>query len=173
MYEESAAIPLIVSSPKIKPAKCITPVSLLDLTETIVDHFGAKSPNNGPGDSLYHIANNSTDETRIIFSEYHASSSVSGAYMIRKSNWKYIYYEGFEPELFDLENDPEEINDLSKDPKYLNILVELEKDLHNICNPKEINELAFKDQDDMIERYGGIEEAKKLGANAATPPPKT
>ena len=173
MYEESAAIPLIVSSPKIKPTKCDTPVSLLDLTETIVDHFGAKSPNNGPGESLYHIANNSPDETRIIFSEYHASSSVSGAYMIRKSNWKYIYYEGFEPELFDLENDPEEINDLSKDPKYLNILVELEKDLQNICNPKEINELAFKDQDKMIERYGGIEEAKKLGANAATPPPKT
>ena len=43
MYEESAAIPLIVSSPKIKPVKCYTPVSLLDLTETIVDHFGAKA----------------------------------------------------------------------------------------------------------------------------------
>ena len=35
-----------------------------------------------------------------------------------------------------------------------------------------MNELAFKDQDKMIKSYGGIEEAKKLGANAATPPPK-
>ena len=96
---------------------------MLDLTETIVDHFGAESPNNGPGESLYHIAKNSPDEARIIFSEYHASSSVSGAYMVRKSNWKYIYYEGFEPELFDLENDPEEINDLSKDPKFLNKII--------------------------------------------------
>ena len=35
-----------------------------------------------------------------------------------------------------------------------------------------MNELAFKDQDDLIESYGGIERAKNLGANAATPPPK-
>ncbi len=45
-------------------------------------------------------------------------------------------------------------------------------ELFKICNPKEVNELAFKDQDDMIEGYGGIEKAKQLGANAATPPPK-
>ena len=173
MYEESSAIPLIVSTSKIKATRCDTPVSLLDLSETIVDHFGAESPNNGPGQSLYDIAKNSFDESRIIFSEYHAASSVSGAYMIRKNKWKYIYYEGFEPELFDLENDPEEINNLSKDPKFFNILNELNRDLQNICDPKETNELAFKDQDAMIERYGGIEEAKKLGANAATPPPKT
>ena len=93
--------------------------------------------------------------------------------MIRKNKWKYIHYEGFNPELFDLENDPEEINNLSKDHKFSNVLNELERDLQNICNPKEMNELAFKDQDAMIERYCGIEEAKKLGANAATPPPKT
>ena len=43
-----------------------------------------------------------------------------------------------------------------------------------ICNPKETNELAFKDQDAMIERYGGIEKAKELGRGfGATPPPKT
>ena len=173
MYEESSAIPLIVSSSKIRANKCDTPVSLLDLSETIVDHFGAESPNNGPGESLYDIAKNSSNESRIVFSEYHASSSVSGAFMIRKNNWKYIHYEGFEPELFDIEIDPEEVNNLSEDPKYANVLSELKKDLHNICDPKVTNELAFKDQDAMIESYGGIEEAKKLGANAATPPPKT
>ena len=87
---------------------------------------------------------------------------------------KYIHYEGFQPELFNLENDPEEINDLSRDPKYAVVLNELKQDLLNICNTKEINELAFKDQDAMIERYGGIEKAKELGRGfGATPPPKT
>ena len=174
MYEESCAIPLIVSSSKINPSKCDIPVSLLDLTETIVDHFDAESPNNGPGISLYDITENEAYKSRIVLSEYHAAASVSGAFMIRKYNWKYIHYEGFQPELFNLENDPEEINDLSRDPKYAVVLNELKQDLLNICNTKEINELAFKDQDAMIERYGGIEKAKKLGRGfGATPPPKT
>ena len=172
MYEESAAIPLIISSSKIVPGRCDTPVSLLDLSETIVDHFEAESPNNGPGESLYKIANKPVDKSRVVFSEYHAASSVSGAFMIRKDRWKYIHYEGFDPELFDLENDPEEENNLSNNPKFSRILNQLKTELFKICNPKEVNELAFKDQDDMIEGYGGIEKAKQLGANAATPPPK-
>ena len=172
MYEESAAIPLIISSSKIIPGRCDTPVSLLDLSETIVDHFDAESPNNGPGESLYKIANKPVDKSRVVFSEYHAASSVSGAFMIRKDQWKYIHYEGFDPELFDLESDPEEENNLSNNPKFSDILNQLKTELFKICNPKEVNELAFKDQDDMIEGYGGIEKAKQLGANAATPPPK-
>ena len=172
MYEESSAIPLIVSSSSIKPGKCDTPVSLLDLSETIVDHFEAESPNNGPGKSLYKIAEKPIDKSRVVFSEYHAASSVSGAFMIRKDQWKYIHYEGFDPELFDIENDPEEENNLSNNLKFSDVLNQLNIELLKICDPKEINNLAFKDQDDMIEGYGGIEKAKELGANAATPPPK-
>ena len=160
MYEESSAIPLIISSSTMKPGRCDTPVSLLDLSETIVDHFEAKSPNNGPGESLYKIANKPIDKSRVVFSEYHAASSVSGAFMIRKDQWKYIHYEGFDPELFDIENDPEEENNLSNNPKFSDILTKLNIELLKICDPKEINNLAFKDQDDMIEGYG------------ATPPPK-
>ena len=173
LYEESSAIPLIISGKRIKPSLCKTPVSLLDLSETIVDHFNTDSPNNGPGKSLYKIADEAFDKDRVVFSEYHASRSVSGAFMIRKNNWKYIYYQGFNPELFDLDEDPEEINDLSEISNYKDVLKDLNSELFKICNPKEINKLAFKDQDDMIKRYGGIEEAKKLGTKAgATPPPK-
>ena len=92
--------------------------------------------------------------------------------MIRKGNWKYIYYVGFDPELFDLSKDPEEINDLSQNKEYEGVLKELKYDLYEICNPEEMDELAFKDQDKMIENYGGIEAASKLGATGATPPPK-
>ena len=172
LYEESAAIPLIISGKNIEPSECNTPVSLLDLSETIVDHFDANSPNNGPGKSLYKIANENYDHDRVVFSEYHASRSISGAYMVRKNNWKYIYYVGFEPELFDLDSDPEEEHDLSNDPSFKKIIEDLNADLLKICDPEKMNELAFKDQDDLIESYGGIEKAKNLGANAATPPPK-
>ena len=144
----------------------------MDVSETIVDHFSCESPNKGPGETLYKILKNKYDDKRIAFSEYHASSSISGAYMIRKGKWKYIYYVGFQPELFDLEQDPEEMTNLSQIDEYKDILNELKSDLYEICDPEETNKQAFIDQDKMIENYGGIEAAGKLGASGATPPPK-
>ena len=170
-YEESCSIPLILSGPKIKKGTCKTPVTLMDISETIVDHFSCESPNNGPGESIYKIADATYNNERIAFSEYHASSSISGAYMIRKSRWKYIYYVGFEPELFDLENDPDELSDLSQKSEFIDICNELKRDLYNICDPEVMNKLAFEDQDKMIKSYGGIEAAGNLGATGATPPP--
>ena len=170
-YEESCSIPLILSGPKIKKGICKTPVTLMDISETIVDHFSCESPNNGPGESIYKIADATYNNERIAFSEYHASSSISGAYMIRKGRWKYIYYVGFEPELFDLENDPDELSDLSQKSEFIDICNELKRDLYNICDPEVMNKLAFEDQDKMIKSYGGIEAAGNLGATGATPPP--
>lgn len=91
--------------------------------------------------------------------------------MIRKGRWKYIYYVGFEPELFDLENDPDELSDLSQKSEFIDICNELKRDLYNICDPEVMNKLAFEDQDKMIKSYGGIEAAGNLGATGATPPP--
>lgn len=170
-YEESCSIPLILSGPGIKKGICKTPVTLMDISETIVDHFSCESPNNGPGESIYKIADATYNNERIAFSEYHASSSISGAYMIRKGRWKYIYYVGFEPELFDLENDPDELSDLSQKSEFIDICNELKRDLYNICDPEVMNKLAFEDQDKMIKSYGGIEAAGNLGATGATPPP--
>jgi choline-sulfatase len=170
-YEESCSIPLILSGPGIKKGICKTHVTLMDISETIVDHFSCESPNNGPGESIYKIADATYNNERIAFSEYHASSSISGAYMIRKGRWKYIYYVGFEPELFDLENDPDELSDLSQKSEFIDICNELKRDLYNICDPEVMNKLAFEDQDKMIKSYGGIEAAGNLGATGATPPP--
>ena len=39
----------------------------------------------------------------------------SAAFMLRRGRYKYHYYVGFEPELFDLELDPEETTDLAGD----------------------------------------------------------
>ena len=39
--------------------------------------------------------------------------AVSGAFMIRKGNWKLVHYEGFAPQLFDLKAEPDEIKTLA------------------------------------------------------------
>lgn len=38
--------------------------------------------------------------------------------MVRSERWKYLAYDGFRPQLFDLHNDPQELHDLGADPAY-------------------------------------------------------
>lgn len=38
--------------------------------------------------------------------------------MVRSERWKYLAYDGFRPQLFDLRNDPQELHDLGADPAY-------------------------------------------------------
>lgn len=40
------------------------------------------------------------------------------AIMVRNTRWKYIYHYQFEPQLFDLENDPDELVDLGRNPEF-------------------------------------------------------
>lgn len=177
MYEESAGIPLIVSpAPRLgatPPATCATTTSLLDISETIINHFDASLPGDRPGASLYDIAEATEDADRAVFSEYHAIGAVSGAFMLRKGDFKLIEYVGFEPELFNLSEDPEETVNLAQDPAYAADLAFMKRELRRICDPDAINAQAFADQDAMIEAYGGKDVAATMGAPSATPPPAT
>ena len=51
------------------------------------------------------------------------------ALMIRTEDWKYIHYEGFRPQLFDLATDPDEFHDLGEDPGYGQVRAELHERL--------------------------------------------
>ncbi len=171
MYEESAAIPLILAGPDVEPGICETPVSLIDLSATITDHFG-ETLGDTPGQSLYDITAGPNDPDREVFSEYHAAGAVTGGFMLRKGRWKLIYYVGFEPELFDLEADPEELTSRAADPACAAVLADLTDRLCAICDPEVTDATAHADQAAMIAGYGGREAALKLGAPAATPPPE-
>ncbi len=50
-------------------------------------------------------------------------------YMIKNTRWKYIYWEGFRAQLFDLLNDPNEFNDLAENPDQSKCLADFEKQL--------------------------------------------
>ncbi len=171
LYQESVSVPLIMAGPDIAAGTCATPVDLLDVAATIPAHFGL--PFACDGTPLNEIAARAEDPDRIILSQYHAVGAVSGAYMLRKGRWKLHHYVGFEPELFDLIADPEEIRDLAADPAYTEVLKELTEELRARVDPDAANVQAFADQAAMIEGYGGLEAALKLGAPGATPPPKT
>lgn len=89
--------------------------------------------------------------------------------MLRKGRWKYIEYIGFEPELFDLEEDPEEATNLAvQQPAELARLARL---LRQHVDPAAADTAAFAAQDALVAQHGGREKALALGARGATPPP--
>ncbi|MDU8927122.1 sulfatase-like hydrolase/transferase [Alisedimentitalea sp. MJ-SS2] len=170
LYQESVAVPLIMAGPGIAPGTCETPVSLLDISATVPDHFGLKFE--GDGVSLARIAEAEDDPERPILSEYHAAGAVSGAFMLRKGRWKLNYYVGFASELYDMRDDPEELTDLAADPIHAETLTEMETALRAILDPEAVDAQAFADQAELIASHGGREAALKLGAPGATPPPE-
>ncbi|WP_419906999.1 sulfatase-like hydrolase/transferase [Hoeflea sp.] len=172
LYLESVAVPLIMAGPNIPVGTCRTPVSLLDLSATIPALFGAELDGTAGIRPLDAIAREPDDPERIMFSEYHAAGAVSGAFMLKKGRWKYHYYVGFPPELFDLDEDPEETRNLADDPDFRDILAMMDGELRNICDPEVTDAQAFADQAALIKRVGGRDAALGLGAPGATPPPE-
>ena len=170
-YEESVAIPMIMAGPDIGQGVCKTPVSFLDVSLTIAAQFDADFDGADGLRSLPEIAGSETDAERPILSEYHAVGAVSGGYMLRKGRWKLNYYIGFEPELFDLGNDPDELQDLACNSDYADTLADLIADLRSLVDPEKADAQAHADQAALVERVGGKEVALQMGPKSATPPP--
>jgi choline-sulfatase len=167
MYEGSVGVPMIISGPDIPRGTVVdTPVSLVDCFPTIVDCVGSKPNENDadlPGTSLLPIARGEYNPIRTAFSEYHAAGCITGTFMIRTGKYKYIYYVDYPPQLFNLEEDPGELNDLAGDLSYADVLKECEKELRRITDPEETDRTAKRMQAEKIAQYGGREAILKEG----------
>ena len=175
MYEEACNIPMILSGPDVPAGKvCDTPVTLVDVAPTILDavDMNEVAAEQGlPGDSMIGLAQADSDPDRIGFSEYEAAAADRAAFMIRKGRYKYIHYVGYEPELFDLEADPEELTSLHADPAHQDARHRLEADLRSICDPDDVDEAAYRSQCARVEEAGGREAVTARGKYQGTPAP--
>jgi hypothetical protein len=59
--------------------------------------------------------------------------------MVRVVDCKYVHYEKYDPQYFNLNDDPREINDLGEDPKYADVCAESDRHLRQIVNPTAAN----------------------------------
>ncbi|MEK6710986.1 MAG: sulfatase-like hydrolase/transferase [Nitrospinota bacterium] len=175
LYEESAAIPLIVAGPDVPAGKvCRTPVSLVDGYPSILECLGVTpGPEDAalPGRSLFQVLSRADEPERWVFSEYHAGGAKTGAYMLRRGRYKHIHYVGFPPELFDLEADPEELRDLASSPSHQGALEEFGALLRSIVDPEEVDLRAKRDQAALVARHGGREAIIGQGTYTWSPAP--
>ena len=92
--------------------------------------------------------------------------------MLRTCRYKYLNYAGgSEPELYDLELDPEELQNMAADPDYSETLLHLRTQLLGVVDPEEINARALSAQAELINRHGGRYPVIARGAANNTPVP--
>jgi choline-sulfatase len=174
MYEDSAGIPLIVAGPDLPRGKTSdTVASLVDVFPTVMEWAGEPTwPEDSrlPGHSLHPIANGAAPE-RTVLSEYHATCSTGGIFMIRKEQYKYIHYVNFRPALYDLRADPDETEDLAERSEYRGVVADCEAALRDLLDPERVDALAKHDQGQRIFEHGGRERILGFGTLGYTPAP--
>jgi len=173
-YEESAGVPLIIAGPGISQnVVCREPMSLIDMFPTIVDCVGADraaEDRDLPGCSLFEVMRG-TESHRPVFCEYHAAGAITGAFMVRHEQFKFMHYVGMAPMLFDLERDPNEANDLATRVEYRQQLQRSLALLLNVVDPDRINQLARADQEARITCFGGRDVILARGGFGHSPVP--
>ncbi len=137
-YEESVRVPMLLSWPGVLPegSRCGRVVSHLDLNATVLDAIGAPPLPRSRGRSFLGLLREPgrTPWDDVAFSEYctdPTSEALAGGLrsplpdagkngwrhrMVRRGDWKLVYYDGMEPQLFNLREDPGETRDLASDP---------------------------------------------------------
>ena len=134
-HEPSVRIPLIIVDPEMPKAlqghREQKMVESVDILPTIVETLGGAFANNRmEGKSLISLLHGEKVEWRdTVFAEIDYSDRgarlILGqhpyqcrGYMIKNNHWKYIYWEGYRAQLFDLKNDPNEFVDLGNSAEH-------------------------------------------------------
>lgn len=114
MYEASVRVPLIIAGPGVVSDHEVEDlVSLVDLYPTFMDMTGLTHPDDLAGKSLMpELRGGTADRPDHVLCQYHGNFANTGEFMVRQGPWKYVVYVGYEPQLFNLESDPDEIDNL-------------------------------------------------------------
>lgn len=173
LFEDAVRVPLIISGPGISAGMVINaPVSHVDLVPTVLDMVKKKNPDYLRGKSLLPLLEGAYEfKAEAVYSESHSEGNCTGSFMIRKGDWKYIYFTGYDGLLYNLSEDPHEKTNRYYDAECSDILNDLKTELFNRVDPDTITYRAFQKQkkirdnlaetltkDELIEKF-----QKRLG----------
>jgi len=114
-YEPSVGVPLLVRAPGITEPGTVqnSPVSYVSLFPTLLELCGLPAPTGLDGGSLIPLMREpSRPAPGPVFAEY-ALGTRNARYMIRDGDWKYCHYVNDAAELYNLRDDPQEMNNLA------------------------------------------------------------
>ncbi len=145
-YEESVKVPLIMSWPGHLPRNIRSALVAngVDVTATLLELLGAPPLPQASGRSFASQLRNParSDWEDRAFSEYGSLlfAPGEGCYqrMVRREEWKYIYFHGQPDQLFNLVQDPDELEDLAPDPRHASIKAELRAELLADWDPDQV-----------------------------------
>ena len=180
-HDPSSRIPLVIVDPD--PAADVTRgtvddrlVEAIDLIPTFIDVCGGEQqPHRLEGRSLLPlIRGGRVDEWRdVAFSEVDYAfleaslilnvGAVGGrAYMALGERWKYVFYENFRPQLFDMNNDPDELHDLGESAEHADIRAGLHERLFQWLRYRRTR--TGIDDGTVVKRAGIKPKGMKIGA---------
>ncbi|HUZ46176.1 MAG TPA: sulfatase-like hydrolase/transferase [Terriglobia bacterium] len=152
LLENAARVPLIMAGAGLPQGKTITtPVSHVDMVSTMLDIAGVPRPAELRGHSLVPLVHGQGGaKPEFAFSESHSTGNITGSFMIRKGDWKYIYFTGDKPLLFNLKDDPGELNNLGEKPEMAGLVHELHQHLNSLVDPDAVTYRAFDRQHQIL-----------------------
>jgi len=169
LYEPSVRVPLIIRGPGLEKDKSIdTLTSLVDIYPTLMDMAEVEYPLNLDGHSLVpELKGKKADRPDWVLAEFHGSTCNTGCFMFRQGDYKYNVYVGYKPQLFNVKEDPFEINNLVD--KRPDIAREMDERLRNTVDyeavdakVKAYDKESFKKWREIQKRAGTYEENMAL-----------
>ena len=151
-FEWSSRVPLVVSHPRaFAPRRTERLVSLVDLLPTLVDLGADGKPPEPPspldGRSLVPLLKGHEDGwDDTVISEYTGEGTCAPCRMIRRGRYKYVYTHGYPGQLFDLENDPNELVDLAGGAAVRDVEETLRADVLGDWDPEDVARRARASQ---------------------------
>jgi len=138
-YEESMRVPMLVWAPSLVKAGTVIPQMILnvDLAPTFLELAGISKPAQMQGQSFLPLLKGENIAWRDkVFYEYYweqAYPQTPTTFAIRTDRYKYIAYNGVWDinELYDLENDPHEMNNLIRNKNMDKIGLQLRNELYD------------------------------------------
>ncbi len=133
-FEQAARVPLIIAGPGIRSAAIPSVCSTVDLLPTLVelaaDGAGTAS-DQLDGHSLCNLLTENGDcSDRTVVSQYSAECTSHPMVMLRRGPLKYIHCEIDPPMLFNLVDDPDELNNLAPQPSHQSIVKSFASEVH-------------------------------------------
>ena len=131
MYDRSIRVPLIIYDPRVKQHRDIDDMALnIDVTATIVDLAGIDVPAGYHGKSLVPIVTGETDtlaRDTVLIEHLWDFENIPPSEGVRTDEWKYLRYvdDPTIEELYNLLEDPQEMNNLASDAGHEDVLAEL------------------------------------------------